>query len=505
METDDTLLPPGDAGELAGDSPGMPGALPPAMEPPGASAPPAGSWGTPAAIDEPETALAKPPVGLALPGAAENAPTTKNTFADHGSEIEEIISKRPPFLVRRGTVLFLLMLILLGVICWFIQYPDVVYARARLNSVNAPREVITKTDGRLIKIAVKEGERVNAGQVLGYMESIANPASVVGVEQQLDTINSLISQGRTDEITRFFPDYTNQQFLSKLGELQTPYQSFIQSFITFRDYLNSGFFLRKKAMLAGDMQNIQRLHGILTDQKALLQQDLSLSNETFGANEALVKDKVISALDYRNEKSKLIVKQLSLPQINSSIVSNEGQQNEKRKEIAELENQIAVQKNTFIQALQTMKSQVQSWTVKYLLKAPVAGVVSFTGFFQENQEMKTGQGLFYVQPDNIAYFVEVLIPQYNFGKVKPGQQVLLKFQAYPFEQYGSVLGTIDFISNSPTDSGYLAKVVLPEGLQTNYKKPLQYRNGLLAEADIITARMRLLERFYYNMSRQFSR
>ena len=91
-----------------------------------------------------------------------------------------------------------------------------------------------------------------------------------------------------------------------------------------------------------------------------------------------------------------MILKLSLPQINSSIVTNESQQNEKRKEIAELENQLIVQKNTFIQALQTIKSQVQAWEFKYMLKAPVAGTVSFTRFFQENQEMKIGQTLFYV-------------------------------------------------------------------------------------------------------------
>ena len=57
------------------------------------------------------------------------------------------------------------------------------------------------------------------------------------------------------------------------------------------------------------------------------------------------------------------------------------------------------------------------------------------------------------------------MPQYNFGKLKPGQKVLLKFQAYPFQQYGSVAGKIDHISASPSDSGYLAKVILPEGLK----------------------------------------
>ena len=149
-------------------------------------------------------------------------------------------------------------------------------------------------------------------------------------------------------------------------------------------------------MLQTDVLNIQKLNNILACQKILLNQDIALSNETYVANKSLANDKVISTLDYSNEKSKMSTKQLSLPQINSSIVTNESQQNEKRKEIAELENQLIVQKNTFIQALQIIKSQVQAWEFKYMLKAPVAGTVSFTRFFQENQEMKIGQTLFYV-------------------------------------------------------------------------------------------------------------
>ena len=440
----------------------------------------------------------------------------KNTFADHGNEIEEIISNKPSFIVRWGTVYFFFLLLLIGLICWFIQYPDIVGAKAKLNSVNAPKQVITRTDGKLITIAVKENEKVEAGQVLGFMESIANPVSVMEISKQADTISKLINQNRTDEITKFFPSNFSIDSPAErregaksgegaLGELQTSYQTFIQSFTVFRDFLSSGFFLRKKKMLAADMQNIQKQQEILLDQKVLMQQDLSLSNENFNANKSLANDKVISALDYRNEKSKLIAKQLSLPQISASIVSNEGQQNEKRKEIAELENQISVQKNTFIQALHTMKSKIQEWEYKYLLKAPVSGTVSFTGFFQENQEMKAGQPLFYVQPGNTSYFVEMLVPQYNFGKVKPGQKVLLKFQAYPYEQYGSVVGKIDYINTTPSDSGYLAKVILPDGLITNYKKSLQYRNGLFAQADIVTEDMRLLERFYYNIAKQLKR
>ena len=68
-----------------------------------------------------------------------------------------------------------------------------------------------------------------------------------------------------------------------------------------------------------------------------------------------------------------------------------------------------------------------------------------------------------------------------------------------------MVGKIDYINTAASDSGFLAKVVLPDDLITNYKKPLLYRNGLFAQADIITENMRLLQRFYYNLARQIKR
>ena len=124
---------------------------------------------------------------------------------------------------------------------------------------------------------------------------------------------------------------------------------------------------------------------------------------------------------------------------------------------------------------------------------------------QENQQLQSNQIVCFVNPENAQYYAEIYIPQANFGKVKIGQQVLLKFPSYPFQEYGSIKGTIDFISNITTDSGYLAKIVLPIGLNTNYKKQIQFRDGLIAQGEIITANMRLLERFYYNIIKQINR
>jgi len=420
-------------------------------------------------------------------------------------EVQDFISRKPNFFIRWGIVLFFLIIVIVGIVCWLIEYPDLVSTRGRLTSINAPKEVFTRAEGKLQALKKTNGDKVMPGSVLAYMESIANPLAVMQLKTNLDSILWNVSQNKTDKIINYFPNYSNQQYLSELGELQQSFQIFMQSFVNFRDYISNGYYLRKRLMLQTDMNNIIKLHAILEEQRLLLDKDLALSKQTFDANESLAKDKVISALDYRNEQGKLIAKQMSLPQLKSAIVSNESQQNDKRKEIAELENQITVQKNFFIQSLQSLLSQIQQWELKYVLKSPISGIVEMSGFFQPNQFVKNGQVLFNIQPDSNQYFTEILVPQYNFGKVSVGQEVLLKFQAFPHEQFGSVAGKIEYISSTPTDSGYLAKVILPKGLVTNYGKKLHYQFGLLAQADIITENMRLLERFYYNIRKQISR
>ncbi|MCC7399852.1 MAG: HlyD family efflux transporter periplasmic adaptor subunit [Chitinophagaceae bacterium] len=406
------------------------------------------------------------------------------------AEVTELISSKPSFLVRWGvSILFAIALVLLTA-TWFIRYPDIVTAPALLNSINSPKEVLVKTPGKLTKLFVKEGQWVKRNELIGFMESTASHEEIIRLDAMLDSIAQKMRNNQADEVVQ----YLSVKF-DQLGELQASHQTFSQSLLQFSSYLQNGFYLRKKKMLAADMLYLQQLHTELEQQKVLLNQDMSLTDSTFQAQESLKNDKVISSMDYRNEKSKLIARQLTLPQINSSIINNESQQHEKQKEIAELENQIQQQKNIFLQSLNTMRSNVEDWKKKYLLRAPVDGKIAFAGFLQENQELKSGQLICYCNPGNSNFYAEALIPQTNFGKVKIGQQVLLKFQAYPYQEFGSVKGEIEFINTISTDSGFIAKISMPEGLVTNYRKNIQYRMGLKAQAEIITADLRLAERF----------
>jgi hypothetical protein len=64
-------------------------------------------------------------------------------------EIQDFISRKPNFFIRWGIALFFIILLLIAIVCWFIQYPDLVSTKARLTSINAPKEVISRTEGKL--------------------------------------------------------------------------------------------------------------------------------------------------------------------------------------------------------------------------------------------------------------------------------------------------------------------------------------------------------------------
>jgi|SRR5690625_374645 len=92
--------------------------------------------------------------------------------------------------------------------------------------------------------------------------------------------------------------------------------------------------------------------------------------------------------------------------------------------------------------------------------------------------------------------------QHNFGKVLVGQPVQLRVPSYPYEQFGILNGRLSYTSKVASDSGFLGRVDLPNGLYTEYYKKNQFRSGLRATAIIISKPMRLLEHFYYNMKKK---
>ena len=167
----------------------------------------------------------------------------------------------------------------------------------------------------------------------------------------------------------------------------------------------------------------------------------------------------------------------------------------KQKEILDLQKQVTDQQQQFHSSLLELKSEVEKWVQQFVLTAPEDGKVLFVSSLQENEWISNGQGLFYIQPEQSSYYVEMKAGQKGLGKVKKGQKVMIKVEGYPSNEFGYLTATVNYISNIPsrTDS-FLVKAELTHGLQTNYVKTIFFRNGLSAQAEIITDDRKLFDR-----------
>ena len=208
-----------------------------------------------------------------------------------------------------------------------------------------------------------------------------------------------------------------------------------------------------KQILQKDLDNPYQQRDNLTYQKSLYQKDIQLSQQTFDDNRLLHDGEIIYEYDYRQEESKLISKQLSLPQIMANIISNTAAISDKQRAIIELNNTIMQQKIIFAEAVHTFKTQIDEWKPSYILSTPQAGHVSFVNMLQVNQELQEGQLVCYISPGYSQYYAETYIPQTNFGKVNVGQKVMLRLPSYPYQEYGSVQGRVRFVSKMGGDRG----------------------------------------------------
>lgn len=408
-------------------------------------------------------------------------------------EVQELLTRPPAWLLRWGIIVILAVLVLLLVGSWLIHYPDLVRASFRLTSTNAPKPVLAHTDGKIIQLLAQDGQVVRAGTPLAYLESTARHDNVLRLSSKLVQAWQIGSSKELERLAQL-----ELAGYDQLGELQVAYQTFEQAHIQLRAYLANGFSSQQKAMLQQDIDDLQKIAENLNQQKQLLANDIHLADEEYAIQKQLAEQKVIAPLELKREESKNIARKLPYQQTALALINNLTTQRAKQKEMLEINRQVTEERDKFLQALNTLQSAVDAWKLKYVMTAPVGGRVVYVGLLQESQSITFNQELFYVVPSNTNYLGELRVPQQNAGKVSEGQTVLIRFAGYPYEEYGVVQGRISTISAvSYKDSVFLARVLLPNGLQTTYQKTLTQKMGMTATADIITNDTRLLDKLFY--------
>ena len=141
------------------------------------------------------------------------------------------------------------------------------------------------------------------------------------------------------------------------------------------------------------------------------------------------------------------------------------------------------------------------------INAPVQGMVA-TQLVKPGQAVQAGQPLMSVLPTDSPLQAELLVPSRAIGFIGPGDQVLLRYQAFPYQKFGHYQGKVERISRSalsPTemaslgmksDGGetvYRVLVTLAKQTVMAYGKPEALKPGMVLEADVLGEKRSLIE------------
>lgn len=131
------------------------------------------------------------------------------------------------------------------------------------------------------------------------------------------------------------------------------------------------------------------------------------------------------------------------------------------------------------------------------IRAPYDGVVIALAQRSAGNSVGAGQELCQIAPLNAAPRARVVLQEHGLPRLAVGQQVRLFFEAFPYQRYGTITGTLDWVSPAAvasTDGQTFIALASPAQtymLVKQEQRPLQV--GMKGEARIVVGRRRIIE------------
>lgn len=407
-------------------------------------------------------------------------------------EVQEIMGQIPSWIVRWGiTVLFGVIGILLAGSCFF-KYPDVIAAQMTLTSPHPAVGVVARTSGRISRLYVDDGMSVAAGSPLGIIENSASTEAVGRLKERLAA-------------TAFAPDSALGSFLPDeagvLGDVQTDYLAFLRTLHAYVNYKTLAYYPQKIAVVEEQIGKYRRYYDNLSRQREVTASQFQLAGRQYARDSLLFVRKVISASEHETSRSEWLQSRYTLEGADASLNNLEIQIGALEESLLDLRLEQSEKEHQLLQdyrrSVEQLQNAIHAWELNYRLVSPIAGYVTFTKYWHENQYIPAGETVFSVVPMGQETLLGVAtLPIQRSGKVKKGQRVIIRFANYPDQEFGIVNGVVASLSLVPDADNYRVEIALPEGLRTNYKKTLPVSQQMQATAEIVTEDLRLIERFF---------
>ncbi|SDK92463.1 HlyD family secretion protein [Pedobacter sp. ok626] len=418
-------------------------------------------------------------------------------------EVRDIIERMPNAFGRYITYLVCGILISLVFFGYIIKYPDIVIGEVTLSAEQAPLKLISEQNGKLKINQIKTQELVRIGQLLSWIDNPANPALVNQIKEKTKDLPLSTTEARNLYIS--LPKNLN------LGDLTLPYSSLLASLKQLADYQDHRHFDRQEQSLTSILSEQKQALGTLKEKEGLSKEQTKLNQKSLQRDSFLLAQKVISQAEYEQSLASNIYStdqyKTSLRNTGSvreqiSTTENSIQQNRIAKTERELQLELEL-----ITTYNNLIDKIAQWEKQYLIVSPMAGKVQFLKFWNENQFVQAGEPIFSIVPEKNEIMGQVQLPNNGAGKVKVGQEVIVKLADYPYMEYGYIKASVTniaLVSNTiNTEKGaintYLITLGFPNGLLTNYGALLDFRFDTKGTAEIIAKDRRLIERFFDNL------
>jgi membrane fusion protein len=236
------------------------------------------------------------------------------------------------------------------------------------------------------------------------------------------------------------------------------------------------------------------------------QSRLASSRNEFQRAEELFKDKFYSESKLIEFRNNVLDQQVKVEALKRQRASVERELSAARAE----QPSVDLKSQTQLEHIRRQISELQQGSVQEdakrenVIRAPVAGVVTNVAAAR-GETVAESAPLAIVVPRGSGLHAQLLVPTRAIGFIQPGQGVVLRYDAFPFQRFGQYRGTVERVSRTVWSTGervgplvakepvYRVDVRLDSQNVMAGDQKLPLRSGMLVNADILQEKRRVWE------------
>lgn len=404
------------------------------------------------------------------------------------SSLGEIYGPLPKWISVNVFLSFFLFFLLVVSSIFFIKIPDSIHGSAHILKKDNTITLLSNAKGRL-KYLIENDQNVENNQIIAYIHSSVEISEIESLELSLIHLEKELNNGVPIKlINHSVPEFN--YLISDLNKL----------ILEFNSNLELNHSKSRINMLKNQIANNDDLMIVLNERKFNLLSELSLQKELYLVDSTLRIHEVIADIDFIKSKINLLQKQRIIFEIDESIFRLQSLNLSNQSAIDEINLNELINKykidGLIMTGINSLRNLIKDWYEKNSIVSSKFGFCSLLKFNESN--VNIGDKVAVIVTGEETYFVAVNVPISGSGKVKLGQDVIIKLHNYPSIQYGQLRGKVENISMGVEDGFFLVSVELNNGLYSSNNILLDYNDGLIGIAEIFAENVSLFQKFVSN-------